>query len=169
VPLEVKNEGGEVGGFPAYVGDGPSDDFVNQQPPVHRPDSGHGAEQGIGHGQGDPLRLFRIEDGHEELQHPPLPRVPAIRGVEAFLRIYLPSELSGEQTILLACPSFYDSSLKSVNSSPCVRSPIIRIPPLRAYPLIPPFKLKLSQHIVLLDVPGLAEQALTTHDPKIHP
>jgi hypothetical protein len=44
-----------------------SDDLVNQQPPVHRPDSGHGTEQGVGHGQGDPLRFFRIEDRHEKL------------------------------------------------------------------------------------------------------
>ena len=68
--VEVKEKGGEVGGFPAYVGAGPSDHFVDQQPPIHRPDSGHGAEQGVGHGQGNPLGLFRIEDGHEEFQHP---------------------------------------------------------------------------------------------------
>jgi hypothetical protein len=65
VPVEVKKEGEEVEGFTAYVGDGPSDDLVNQQPPVHRPDSGHGAEHGVGHDQGDPLRFFRIDNGHE--------------------------------------------------------------------------------------------------------
>ena len=30
--IEVKEEGGEVGGFPAYVRDGPSDNLINKHP-----------------------------------------------------------------------------------------------------------------------------------------
>ena len=45
-------------------GKGSSNDFVDEQPPVHRPDSGKSPKQGVGHREGDPLRFFRIEDGH---------------------------------------------------------------------------------------------------------
>ena len=83
--------------------------------------------------------------------------------MEALLRINLPFEFSNEQTILLACPSFLNASLKSVNPSPRVRSPVFRISPLSSIPLISSLKSKLSQQIVRLDVPGSGEQAHATH------
>ena len=75
--------------------------------------------------------------------------------MKALLWIYIPSELFGEHAIFLAYPSFSCSSLESVNLGPGIWSPIIRIPPLRAYPLITSFKPEFSQHLVILDVPGL--------------
>ena len=39
---------------------------MNNQPPIHGPDSGHGTKQGVSHGHVNLLRLVRIEDGHEK-------------------------------------------------------------------------------------------------------
>ena len=60
VLVEVEDEGGEIRRFPSDVGDGSSNNLVDEQSPVHRPDPGKSPKQGIGHGEGDPLRLFRI-------------------------------------------------------------------------------------------------------------
>ena len=62
--IEVEDEWGEVRGFLSDDGEGSSNDFVDEQPLVHRPDSRKSLEQGVGHREGDPLRFFRIEDRH---------------------------------------------------------------------------------------------------------
>ena len=60
VRVEVHDEGGDVRGFSAYLGDAPRDDLVNDQPPIYLSDSGQSPEQGDGHGECYPLGLFRI-------------------------------------------------------------------------------------------------------------
>ena len=84
VLVEVQNEAGDEGGFPAYMGDCLSLYFVNQQPPIHGPESGHSTKQGVSHGQGNSLWLLRIKDGHKKIQYFPLSMGVAVGGVEAF-------------------------------------------------------------------------------------
>ncbi len=93
--------------------------------------------------------------------------VLAVRGVEAFLWVCVPPEVSGEQTILAACPSFSTPSWKPVNPSPCLQSPVIQIPPLSPNPLIPPLELEFSQDVLSSDVLGFGKQTFATHNLEI--
>ena len=91
----------------------------------------------------------------------------AVRGVEAFVQVRVPSEFASKQIIFVAYPSFSTPSRKPVNPSPCIRSPVIRISPLSPNPLIPLLKLEFSQDILSSDVPGFGEQTLATHNLEI--
>ena len=49
VLIEVKDIGGEEGGFPPDMGERLFYELVNEQPPIHGPDYGHGTKHGVGH------------------------------------------------------------------------------------------------------------------------
>ena len=136
--------------------DGPLHYLVNDQPPIHGPDSGNGTKQGVSHGQANLLRLVRIEDGHEIFEYSPLSKVPAVPRVEAVLRVQVRSKLPRKQPVSASGPSFSLSSRKPVNPSPCIRSPIIRVSLHSPYPLVPSLELEFSQGIFRSEVQGLA-------------
>ena len=91
--------------------------------------------------------------------------VPAVRGLEAFFRVHVSSQFSGKQTIVAAIPPFCNSPWKLVNPSPCIQSPIIRVPPLSSN--IPSLALEFSQGIFRSEVLGFGEQTLAVHNLEI--
>jgi hypothetical protein len=113
VLVEVEDIGGEKRGFPANEGNVPLHIFLDEPSPIDGPDSAHGSEQSVGHGNTEPLRLLRTKDGQDEFNHPPLSLIPAISGVESVLWIMIPSILAHVKRILPVRPSLTLPKCKS--------------------------------------------------------
>ena len=163
----VENEGGEKRWLLPDVGKSLRHDFVDEQPPVDRLGSGQCSKQGISQGKVNPFGLSRIQDGHQELQHPSLPLAPAVSRVEALLRVVVAAELSSVEGIPASCQSFRDTPQNPVDSVPHIRRPTFRVPPLRIDPLVSSLVLEFAEDLFGSEVPRLGKQPFAPHDLEI--
>ena len=87
----------------------------------------HCFEHGICYGNAEPFWLILTKDGHNELDHSPLSRVPPIPGMKSVSRIVLRSEFPYIKTILTASPPFALHRRKSVHLCLDLGRPLLRI------------------------------------------